>query len=70
MAVQYDKSMYYVDFSDRENLTKAEKERLEYIQQMFRPLERVDYLTEFRMLDKISSDDFEKMTGVPYNFGN
>ena len=34
--VQYDKSQYYIDFSDREGLTNDEKTALERIQQMYR----------------------------------
>ena len=66
--VQYDKSAYYIDFSERENLTNDEKRALEQIQQLYRPIERVDFLIEYRVLGKISSDEFEKMTGLPYNF--
>ena len=66
--VQYDKSAYYIDFSERDNLTIDEKRALEQIQQLYRPIERVDLLLEYRVLGKISSDEFEKMTGLPYNF--
>ena len=67
--VQYDKSQYYVDFSDHENLTNDEKAALDRIQQMYRPMERVDFLIEYKVQAKITADEFEKMTGLPYNFG-
>lgn len=67
--VQYDKSQYYVDFSNHENLTNDEKVALDRIQQMYRPMERVDFLIEYKVHAKITTDEFEKMTGLPYNFG-
>ncbi len=67
--VQYDMSKYYVDFSNRTNLTNEEKTALENIQQTYRPMERVDSLLEYKNAGKITDDDFETMTGVPYNFG-
>lgn len=65
---QYDKSFYYVDFSDRDNLTNDEKRALEEIQNTYRPIERVELLLEYRIMDKITADEFEKMTGLPYNY--
>ena len=65
---QYDLSYFYVDFSNRDNLTSDEKKALEYIQKDYRPIERVELLLEYRIYDKITSDDFEKMTGLPYNY--
>lgn len=64
--IQYDKSQYYVDFSDRDNLTKDEKIALERIQEMYKPIERVNFLIEYKVSCKITADDFEKMTGIPY----
>ena len=64
--MQYDLSQYYVDFSDRANLTDDDKSNLKSIQDTYRPIERVDYLTEYRLLGKITEDDYETMTGVPY----
>ncbi len=69
MAIQYDKSQYYVDFADRENLTNDEKVALERIQNLYRPIERVDFLIDYKAQGKITADEFEKMTGLPYNFG-
>lgn len=69
-TVAYDLSRYYVDFSGRTNLSDAEKTALENIQKLYRPLERIDYLIEYRVQDKITSDDYETMTGLPYNFGS
>ena len=67
--VQYDKSQYYVDFSNHENLTNDEKVALDKIQQTYRPMERVDLLIDYKIQCKITADEFEKMTGLPYNFG-
>lgn len=67
--VKYDKSQYYIDFSEREDLSNDEKSALDRIQQTFRPIERVDFLIDYKVRGKISADDFEKMTGLPYNFG-
>lgn len=67
--VQYDKSKYYIDFSDRDNLTNDEKNALEKIQETLRPIERVDLLLEYKIQGKITADEFETMTGLPYNFG-
>lgn len=67
MAV-YDTNAYYIDFSNREGLTDTEKSALESIQQLYRPIERVDLLIEFKINNKITSDDFEIMTGLPYNY--
>lgn len=69
MAQQYDKSQYYVDFSNHDNLTNDEKMDLERIQNNFRPIERVEFLTQYRIESKITADEFETMTGLPYNFG-
>lgn len=66
---QYDKSQYYVDFSNHDNLTNDEKMSLEKIQEMFRPIERVDLLLEYKVQGKITTDEYETMTGLPYNFG-
>ncbi len=67
--VEYDKSAYYINFADRDNLTDDEKKALETIQELYRPIERVDYLIEYRALGKITADEFETMTGLPYEFG-
>ena len=68
MAVQYDKSQYYIDFNNHNNLTNDEKSALEKIQQLYRPIERVDLLIEYKVTGKITADEFEKMTGLPYSF--
>lgn len=67
--VQYDKSKYYIDFSSNTKLSDAEKNALEVIQTQYRPLERVTYLLEYKILGKITADEFETMTGVPYDYG-
>ncbi len=42
----YDKSKYYIDFSDNDKLTNDEKIALKAIQDVYRPIERVDYLLD------------------------
>ncbi len=66
--ITYDKSQYYIDFSERDTLTNEEKIALENIQALYRPIERVDYLLEYRASRKITDDEFETMTGLPYEF--
>ena len=66
--VKYDPSAYFIDFSDRNNLTDDEKKALQAIQETYRPIERVTLLLEYRIADKITSDEFEQMTGLPYTF--
>ena len=66
--IEYDKSQYYVDFSNHENLTNDEKNALDKIQQMYRPVERVDVLIEYKLAGKITADEFEKMTVLPYTY--
>lgn len=67
MAV-FDSEKYYIDFSERDDLTKAEKDYLEYVQRSFYPIERVTHLLDFRASGKITTDEYEKMTGLPYQF--
>lgn len=69
-TVAYDMSKFYVDFSNRSNLTEDEKVALENIQRIYKPIERVEFLVIYRANDKITSDDYETMTGLPYNFGS
>ena len=52
--IQYDKSKYYIDFSDRDNLSSDEKVALERIQQLYKPIERVEFLIDYRANGKIS----------------
>lgn len=65
----YDPSHYYVDFSQRDNLSDDQKVALERIQQCYLPLERAPYLSEYRANNLITDDDYETMTGIPYCFG-
>lgn len=65
----YDKSHYYVDFSNNTKLTNEEKLALEKIQEIYRPVERAQFLIEYRIQGKITTDEYEQMTGLPYNFG-
>lgn len=65
---QMDLSYYYIDFSGRTNLTDEEKSALELIQKTYRPIERVELLLEYRINDKITADEFETMTGLPYSY--
>ena len=67
--VMYDKSHYYVDFSNSKLLSDDEKIALERIQDTYRPVERVELLLEYKVAGKITADEFETMTGMPYSFG-
>ena len=67
--VMYDKSHYYVDFSNSKLLSDDEKIALQRIQDTYSPVERVELLLEYKVAGKITSDEFETMTGLPYNFG-
>jgi hypothetical protein len=68
--MNYDSSFYYVDFTNREELTEDEKAALEKIQKTYRPIERAEFLVEYKVNGKITNDDFETMTGIPYTYGN
>ena len=63
-----DLSTFYIDFSDNILMTDDEKIAIERIQQEFRPIERTELLLEYLAEKKITDDQFEKMTGLPYLF--
>ena len=63
-------TLYYIDFSDRALLTKEEKDALMQIQLTYKPMERVDFLLDYRAEGKITNDDFEFMTGLPYSYAS
>lgn len=67
--VMYDKSHYYVDFTNSTLLSNDEKIALEKIMNDYRPVERVEFLLDYKIAGKITADEFETMTGIPYNFG-
>ena len=63
----YNKELYYVDFSNRDDLSEDEKIALHTIQETYRPIERAELLIEYMVNGKISNDDWETMTGLsPY----
>ena len=64
---EYDKSKYYIDFSDRDTLTTDEKIALEKIQELYKPIERAELLSEYRILGKITDDDYSTTTGIPFS---
>jgi hypothetical protein len=64
----YDKSKFYIDFSSRPNISDDDKKKLEDIQNNYRPIERSELLNEFRVNGTITSDEYETMTGLPYDF--
>lgn len=66
--MEIDKSHFYVDFSDRDDLSNDEKAALEMIQASLRPIERVDVLLQYVIDGKISPEQFETMTGLSYCF--
>lgn len=65
MAHIFDKSYYYIDFSNRDNLTDDQKKALEAIQQQFLPIERAAYLSDYLGANLITSDEYTTMTGIP-----
>ena len=65
---KYDKSQYYIDFKDNEKLTSDEKIALERIQELYNPIERAEFLLEYKAQDKISEDDYSTLTGLPFSF--
>lgn len=68
MAITYNPSKFFIDFSFHDDLTEEEKRDLEQIQENFRPMERVEYLIPYRLEGKLTDDEFEQLTGVPYGF--
>lgn len=66
--MKYNPANYYVDFSNRSNLSDVDKKALQNIQELYLPLVRAEYLQEYRASGKINDDDFERMTGIPYKF--
>jgi hypothetical protein len=64
----YDQSKFYIDFSSRPNISDDDKKKLEDIQNNYRPIERSELLNEFRINGTITSDEYETMTGLPYDF--
>ena len=62
----FDKSYYYVDFSKRNNLTDDQKIALERIQEVYLPIERAAFLSEYRAFELITDDDYRTLTGIPY----
>ena len=55
---------YSIDFSNHKDLTQEEIGRLNQIQLDYRPIERTDYLFEYKISGKITSDEFEILTGI------
>jgi hypothetical protein len=66
--MKYNAENYYVDFSNRADLTEADKEALKRIQDTYLPIERATFLQDYRYTGKISDDEYEKMTGIPYRY--
>ena len=64
----YDRSAFYIDFSMDVNLSDVEKVALQRIQELYRPVERVELLLEYKVNGKITADQFEQMTGMPYEY--
>lgn len=59
---------FYIDFSDRDNLNQEDKEALKALQESLRPIERIQYLLDFVISGKISIEDWEVLTGIPWNY--
>lgn len=64
----FDRSAFFIDFSSDPNLTDDEKIALQRIQELYRPVERVELLLDYKVNGKITSDQFEQMTGMPYEY--
>jgi hypothetical protein len=64
----FDRSAFFIDFSSDTNLTDDEKIALQRIQELYRPVERVELLLDYKVNGKITSDQFEQMTGMPYEY--
>ena len=65
MSRVFDKSFYFVSFDDRDNLNSDQKKALSVIQELYLPIERADFLGEYRAMGLITDDDFSTMTGIP-----
>lgn len=68
MAKVYNKNDYFIDFNEREELDPMDIQALMEIQETYRPVDRVEYLLRFRAEEKITDDDLEKLTGIPYQY--
>lgn len=68
MAKVYNSNDYFIDFNEREELDPMDIQALMEIQEKYRPVDRVEYLLRFRAEEKITDDDLEKLTGIPYQY--
>ena len=64
-----DLSKFYIDFSNNDKLNDDEKKAIERILEIYLPIERAEFLNEYRIQGKITDDEYEQMTGLPYRFG-
>lgn len=63
---KFEKNNYIVDFENNEKLTTKDKEELKEIQEKYYPIERTEHLTEFYLDGKITDDEYETLTTVPF----
>lgn len=66
--MKYNPADYYIDFSDRADMSDTDKIALERIQKTYLPIERATFLQDYRYMGKITDDEYEKMTGIPYRY--
>ena len=66
--MNYNPADYYIDFSGSTTLSDSDKIALERIQQQYLPIARATFLQDFRYQGKITDDEYEKMTGIPYRY--
>ena len=68
MAKVYRKEDYGIDFQYRDGLSQDDVIALMDIQDKYKPVDRIEYLLKFRAQNKITDDDLEKLTGIPYQY--
>lgn len=62
---KYDKNKYKIDFSNDPRMSEEDKQILSNIQENYNPIERADYLIDYRNEGKITDDEFETLTSLP-----
>lgn len=63
---KFEKNNYLVNFENNEKLTDEDKKELKRIQDQYYPMERTEHLAEFYLEGKITDDEYEILTTVPF----
>lgn len=63
---KFKKDNYLVNFENNSKLTPEDKLELKRIQEQYYPIERTEHLTEFYLEGKITDDEYEILTTVPF----